>query len=331
MNYRSSTSPIEDIAKITYEGQEEWRRMYQSGYEGYFNSLMKIEDNVHRDIVIEHNQATMHSLARQLKEDSFDKAWILSSQRLADEKSFVRTILGLESPVLANGEYRAGNEIVTGTWKKGMEIPVHGHAQGFMHEEMIYGKMLVSYYRRMYGTRLVRQVKAEVLEGNQIINTAYNTPDGTGDYNAIIHKFKALDDSLTLHHFPSHTRDARGVTFDVEWFEDAYHLAGVEMQQISTRDGMGLRRGDVIAVRSENASEYGDHYIIAHGHNEMRNVGLRPKVSIITAKNGHNKILNGKEYMNGAILLKLPEALRQSFLTFHDIRFEGDRIVLPKI
>ena len=132
----ASINPVADLVKVTYPGQDPARRQYREGYEHYMNIMPVLEDNdpdlPHK---IDYARNIVQSLASSLKQH----IWINANK----PKEFDRTIIAIEPRTIE----KEGAELVVARWGKGFSSPVHGHATGYMHEEILYGKMLVNTYR----------------------------------------------------------------------------------------------------------------------------------------------------------------------------------------
>ena len=330
---KASKTPIEDIAKITYPGQDPDRRRYRKGYENYFEKFPVLDPNdplLNRNV--DETKRIMQHLAGQISKES----WLVNEQ--PKENGFIRTILGLESPKLKMvtnpvlGDipegYEEGTEIVLAKWGDGHTSPVHGHAIGYLHEEILYGKMRVNTYRRMSeDSLLVRLVGTEIVTKGTFASSYTKPGNSSSKRPALIHNFTSLGYSATLHYLPEHTRDGRDNTFIPEFFEDHYQLMLSDVTRISAKEGMYLQKGDVALVRSANVPEYGDHYIVVTGPPISKPHGMR--VQDVAFSTPYNWMLNQFDPHQGLTLLKLNEQAKKAFHEFHGISVENNEVKFP--
>lgn len=311
----SSNNPLDDINQIAYAGQPLDRRMYHSGYERFFEAMPVLNDEDEFLIgKIRMSKTVMQHLVNQLRSDQ----WTYSLPPV--DNGFNRTILGIESPIVTGGNIKEGSEIVLARWGDGHTSPVHGHAAGYLHEELLFGKMRVNTYKIVDAKRrIVRPWRTEVFLKPGTIASIY-TPQDQTIRTALVHNFTSIGYSGTLHYLPEHTRDGRDNKFEVEYFGLDARLNPDEFTQITAQQGLELKIGDVALVRSENVAEYGDHYIIITGRPVLKEHGLRPTDVAIHAPNWiPHGILNQFDPIMGLTLLKMSEAAKAEFHKFHGI------------
>lgn len=335
-NYlKSSPNPLDDINAIAYDGQPLENRLYKQGFEEYFNLLPELKDeDPFLDIKLGHSKAILGALADELK----GNAWTKSMQPLPGK--FNRTILAIEEPSyeIKNtgagfrlGNTKEGKEIVLARWGDGMTSPVHGHADGLLYEQLIFGKMRVNTYRITdHANRIARPVETTIYSGFQSIAQSY-TLQQRYNRSALVHNFTSLGYSASLHFVPEHTRDGRDNGFGVEYFDREHQFApSSSFTQLTAQQGIEqLRLGDVALVRSENVPDYGDHFIVITGKSVLKEHGLRPQEVAIHAPYAA-RILNHYEPVMGLTLLKLSPVLTKQFHAFHDIVVKGDSVKFPK-
>lgn len=308
----ASKTPLEDIARLSYPGQDPRRKQYRHGYEGYLD-YMPILNDTNPSLVqdIETTKYVMGKVATRLKESS----WI--NEDLPGQGQFFRTILAIAES--KDGEQ--GTELVLAQWGDGMTSPVHGHAAGYLHEDILYGKMLVNtYFMTSETSDTVRTAKTEIVT-NGIFASSYTKKEGQHfARQALIHNFKSIGNSASLHYLPEHTRDGRDNKFNVEYFEDEVILYPGNLTRITAREGMFARPGDVLLVRSNNVPDYGDHFIAITGHPVMKEHGLRPQDHSIQAS--PNITFNPFDNYPGEqfVLLKLSDKTAKQFIDFHQIQ-----------
>lgn len=333
---KASRNPLDDINAVAYKGQSLQNRMYKSGYEKHFELLPVLEDD---DQLLElkkiQTAATMNDLAKWIALDP----WTATLSPLAG--GFNRTILAIEQrpivwqqiageeyePVLAEKE---GSEIVLARWGDGFSSPVHGHADGYLYEQLIFGKMRVNTYRVTDPVkRIARPVETKIYTGFENIASQYTPHQGIAR-GALVHNFTSIGYSASLHFVPEHTRDGRDNKFTVDRFETySYRFSSSEFTQLTAQQGIEqLRIGDVALVRSENVPEYGDHYIVITGKPVLKEHGLRPQDVAIHAPHAAS-ILDKYEPVMGLTLLKLSDRAARLFHVFHGIVVDGDNVIFP--
>lgn len=311
---KSSLNPLDDIESIAYPGQPFDRRMYKSGYEDYFESFPELNPSDKLlDTKIEYSKAVMQLIATAINKDH----WRHALQPLPG--GFNRTIIGMESPIVQpDGQLKEGTEVVMARWGDGHTSPVHGHAAGYLHEELLFGKMRVNTYRIVDAkNRIVKPVRTDIYDKPGTIASLY-TPPGNDVRSALVHNFTSIGFSGTLHYLPEHTRDGRDNQYEVEYFEKIF-LMPSHLTQLTAQQGLKqLRIGDVALVRSENVPEYGNHFIVITGKPIIKEHGLRPQDFAIHAPYG-GAIINNFSPIMGLTLLKLNDDAATAFRSFHGI------------
>lgn len=323
---KASANPQLDIQKISYEGQPDNRKQYKEGYEGYLNQMPELSDD---DEFLDEKVRTSQNVMIKLGNELRCQSWI--EETMPDKGEFNRTILALESPVITKrGKLKEGKELVLAQWGDGFASPVHGHATGLLHEDIIMGKMLVNTYRmKSAKSNVVRPVRSDIVESG-VFASAYtkNNPKNAFKRQTLIHNFKSIGQSASLHYLPEHTRDGRDNGFVVERFDDVFHPTTKDVIRIASHQAMYARKGDVILVRSTNVPEYGDHYIVITGHPIVKPHGLRPQEVAIAAPT--NTLLDRYEPIMGLTLLKLDERATKAFHAFHNIKMVGGEVIFPQ-
>lgn len=327
-NLKASETPVSDLLKIAYEGQDPKMRQYRSGYEEYFNNLPILNsDDELLDQKIGMTSSVIHSLAKRLQK----AGWVKQSP--PGEKEFDRTIIGMESPeVNYIGRKpiveKEGAELIVARWGNNHSSPVHGHAPGYLHEEIIFGKMRVNSYRIINKENPIVRPVETIIATEGTFASLFSKPGKYFKREVFVHNFTSIGFSATMHLVPEHTRDGRDNRFKVEYFDHKFHMKMDDVKQISAHDGMYLRKGDVVLVRSASVPEYGDHYIVITGPSIMKEHGMRPQERAIYAPDG-SCLLDLFEPVNGLTLLKLGEKAKAAFHEFHDINIKDGEVVFP--
>lgn len=323
---KASNHPLEDIERVSYKGQDPLRRQFRPGFDWAMNRMPVLSgDDIFLDSAIQYAGSVMKELARRLTIED----WVINKKMAPD--TFERTIIGIEAPYIADEGTKEGAEIVVAQWGKGFSSPVHGHAAGYLHEEVLTGKVRVNTYRMINpDDAVVRPVRTDIV-GTGTFASIYTPSNPRNRYarQTLIHNFIALETTSTLHFLPEHTRDGRDNRFEVEYFEDVHHLSPTELTPYSAQDAFYSRKGDVYLVRSSNVPEYGDHYIVITGAPVMKEHGLRPQDIAIQAPHASSLLSHYNDAYRGLLLLKLNKETAKRFHEFHGITFQADNVVFP--
>jgi len=317
------------LTSLNNPDQDPAMRLYRRGYEGYFNRIPVLDpDDPLLDINVSLTVGVMDALRERIASDG----WAVG--RKLGPENFARTILGLESPRLnETGQLVEGTEVLVAHWGTGFTSPVHGHAPGFEYEALINGSILVNTYRMTSTERKsVRLVSSEINDKPGRFISWYQDPRKRYAFprSLMIHNFTALEPTTSLHYLTEHTRDGRDNSFEVEYFEDR-HVFDVDL--ISAQEGLALKKGEVVLVRSANVSEYGDHFIVITGHPVMKPHGLRPQDRAFIAPHAKRFIDMYEENPRrpkGLTLLKLNDEGRRAFHEFHGITMVNGEVVFPE-
>lgn len=328
----ASKTPVQDIDRIAYSGQDPKRRMYRAGYENYFNEMPFLDPS---DVWLKTKVELSRNIFKELALKLQTAEWV--KENPLGEYGFDRTILALEKPEIGctgtpHGEYvkHEGAEFVVARWGDGHTSPVHGHAAGYGHEEILFGKMRINTYRLMPsgGVRPVRTFIAE--QGTFVSEYTKRDPNARYPRQELIHNFTSIGFSASLHFLSEHTRDGRDNTFPVEHFTDWHDITEANTEEIDSKEGMYQPKGTVLLVRSENVPEYGDHYIVITGMPVMKPHGLRPRDIAIQGSAKMSGLLDKFEKRMGVTLLKLDDDMRRNFFLFHGIEKSKDgEIIFP--
>lgn len=322
---RSSDNPEAAIAKIAYPGQPLERRMYKHGYENYFDSLPKLADS---DENLSHNISVTKEVMKYLAE-ALKKDISLGGFAAPGYEEFHRTIIALEEPTQISDElYREGAELVVAQWGLGHTSPIHGHSTGYMHEEILSGRMRVNTYRIVDELHKIVRFAETTIQEEGVFVQQYAPTNTTDMYKrqTLVHNFTAVEPSVSLHYLPEHTRDGRDNTFTLEEFRA---IRQDEVARIDSKQGLYTRIGEVVLVRSTNVPEYGDHFIVITGHPVMKKHGFRPQDRVIAASGAHSELLSNNPLTMGLTLLKLNIDTAKEFLEFHGITVEDDIVIFP--
>lgn len=333
LNHQLSSRPETDLRDLLIlRGPNDPESDYRPGYGYYMDCLpVLIPDHPFLEGKIGLTKYLMETLAKDIHAN--DAAWLEVEMKLPGE--FSRTMLALEAPDRdqAGTITKQNAEIILAHWGMGYSSPVHGHAPGYMHEAIMYGKMRVNTYRMIDpSSNVVRPLRTEIVgPGTFVSQYAAPNPSHVFPRQNLIHNFTALTAAASLHYLPEHTRDGKDNGFKVEFFEDVHHLEYGDVFPINAQEGMYLQKGDVVLVRSSNVPDYGDHYIVITGHPVSKEHGMRPQDIAIQAPGALATILLNtySETRPELTLLKLGPHKTKQFHAFHGISISNGNVTFP--
>lgn len=319
LHLKATEKPLEAIQKVMWSNQPQHLRMYQTGYEKHFNHLPVItheESSEELNAKIIDTQKVMRALSR----DILEEGWALREMQPSNN-GFNRTIIAMEEPTKGENEFIPGAQIVITRWGNGHTSPVHGHSAGYMHEEILSGKMQVNTYKIVDAENKVVIPQKTVIVEKGVFVSDYAYPKEGDKRQTLIHNFTSIGNSVSMHYLPEYTRDGRDNTYNVLHFSDVEK--NIEVERITSQDGMYLQPGNVVLVRSTNVPEYGDHYIVVTGPPIVKQHGLRVQDVSIIASPKDSEFLDTFEVKTGLILLKLKPESAKNFRDFHGIKLNG--------
>lgn len=303
-NLQASKTPLEAIEAVSYPGQEAHMKMYRSGYEKYFNEMPVLvspflEDRVKYAGFIAGNLGKVLRLAPWVSQDNFPGRF-----------GFNRTILAIEDKV--NG--KEGAEFIVARWGDGRTSPIHGHAAGYLYENLIFGKLRVNTYR-ITETGAVRIVRTDIISEPGEFAAIFTKAgvDEHGRRTTLVHNFTSIGNSATLHFVPEHTRDGRDNRYELE----SFNVEAKDVFQVDPRV-IDMQVGDVFAVSSSNVTDLEEHFIIITGPKVQKPWGLRHQDIAFYAPQ-LKELLYEADPTNGVKLLKLRPTAAKAFINFHNL------------
>lgn len=327
---KASKTPVDDINKIAYPGQAPKMRQYRSGYEDMFNQMPILDpDDPDTDAKVELTNHIMQEIGHKLVDDEWVE-WEL----VPSPGEFNRTILALVPPIKLPhidgipDMYKAGTQIIVARWGDGRQSPVHGHAPGYIHEEILFGKIRVDTYRLTERDDIVRPLQRQLV-GKGTFVSLFDKQDPNSKFyrQTLIHNYTSVGNAASLHYLPEYTRDGRDNVFKVEYFDQANDLLPIDVDRITAEEALHSAIGDVILVRSKNVPYMGEHYIIITGPPIEKDHGFRPQDHAIPAD--HNTLLKSFSQDEELVLLKLKDYAAWVFLHFHDITLRDGQVIFP--
>lgn len=330
--YKPSKTPVKHIAKIAYKGQNPDRMRFKD-YQDYMANLPILDNDSPR-----FGMTMTNHVMRLLTNDLLTDTELMTLP--VEDTKFKRTIIAIEPPTITQMmEHGAAwvdvvdkenAELVVAHWGDGFTSPIHGHSTGFLYERVLTGKMLVYNYRIVnLKDKIVRNHSMQTAKPGVFVSeyTPHNE-DNMHDRQTLVHNFKAIGRSNTLHFLPEHTRDGRDNRFKLETWNE---LDGFDVRSVTAAHvNIGAKIGDIFLVRSHNVPEYGDHFIVITGPLVNKTHGRRRQDVQINASENDTKVLNAFLPKKGVTILELDAKSRESFLEFHDITVEDNKVILPK-
>lgn len=193
-----------DLELLSYPGQNPLLRHFITGWEDILLTFPSFH-GLNKPSEIDQAVKDYQRLIRALKKI------ILTDDRLdyiAENNTFRRTTIAMESPCIENDKWVGGLEIVIGQWGVGFHVPPHDHITGFMHEEIIEGTMKYQVYEEVEPGKI--KMLSDVTMGPGIIGSKYYRKEDN-----FIHSFTILEPTTTIHVLPGRPRDGKGKQFTV--------------------------------------------------------------------------------------------------------------------
>jgi hypothetical protein len=246
-----SRTPMADLQELSFEGQHPNRRGYKEGYERYLEAIPRLIDN---DPSLANKLATARKVFNLLFDDLKQAEWFDAIP--LEDGDFTRVFLAMEPRELnESGEPIPTTELLVTRWSKGMQVPPHSHAAGFMHESMIRGQFVETEYR-LVDDGLLRPIHTVVFNSGDTISDVYTKPQPGMNFPALIHSVDVTEESLALHLVPDHPRDGRGnMRYEVQHFATWYNLTPADLYKVR-RSTDEPKVGDVYLVKDLMVAPY---------------------------------------------------------------------------
>lgn len=321
---KASDTPIMDLHELAIQNDNPKISHYRQGYESIFND-MPIIGPITSDFEISDMSRNMAYLTDKLSKQD----WVKNNTPI--KNNVVRTVIAMEKPVCNGITLQDGAELLVINWKPGFSTPAHGHARGYMHERLIFGKLKQRTYRIVdVEKRIVRPVNLELFcNTNDVIDAGYNSDNGT-EHGAFVHDFTILEPTATLNLVPNHPKDTKGNVFTIEEF--AFKHINFQLEKlipISLNATLHLPPGEVILVHSNTTKDIGDHFYIITDAPREKKAGLRPVGRPIQANADFSKLLDTVESQGDDVrILRLMPEVRDWFLEWHGIQIQKT-IIFP--
>lgn len=185
---------------------------YAAGFEDLFATLPKLDPRIEDPEALAMTVQGMDRIAERVRQRLAGGE--LEMPRVGDGQ-FGRTFLGMESTTrVVDGFLTGGTNVVLGHWGKGFATPIHGHAPGYISEDLILGALTISEYEITGdpSDRLVVLKRATRPSPGRYVSL-FDVDRGQEVFSSLIHAIEASEFSITLHYLPDSPRNARGSRF----------------------------------------------------------------------------------------------------------------------
>lgn len=209
------------LEKLAFPNQPPHQRLWQPGFEHYMERMPVIDASEPRQ---DEEVARTRELMDQISLEVAARVGELRIPRIG-KGEFGRLILGIEEPKGIDPETKKpipGTEFVLAIWGEGFTSPVHGHAPGYIHEQLVRGAFDVRLYNQIPGgtedERLVVLDRELRVETPQIFYSEYVPQNLRQRVRfALIHNFTATTPegdpehpTLSTHYLPEHVLNGNG-------------------------------------------------------------------------------------------------------------------------
>lgn len=169
-------------------------RLYQTGYEAYFNFMpvLKPGPSFKKDLFYSKN---LLDAVRQLVAQS---KWIEENFPQEDQRD--RITIAIEH--ISDYDW-AGAQIVIGRWGAKYKSAIHGHGAGLTYEAVISGKLINRSFR-LVSYNKVELIDEKVLGPGDVIVADYSTAPGLNNF---IHELVMIEPSTTIHYLAEYKRN----------------------------------------------------------------------------------------------------------------------------
>ncbi|PIP65047.1 hypothetical protein COW95_04070 [Candidatus Peregrinibacteria bacterium CG22_combo_CG10-13_8_21_14_all_49_11] len=209
------------LEQLAFPNQPPHQRQWQPGFSHYMEKMPVIDaSQLQQDEEVARTRELMDLMSQEV-------AARIDELRLPTigKGEFGRLILGIEEPTGVNldtGKPIPGTEYVLAIWGEGFTSPVHGHAPGYIHEQLVRGAFDVRLYDQIPGgtddDRLVVLTKKLRVATPQIFYSEYVPEDLRQRTRfALIHNFTATTPegdahhpTLSTHYLPEHVLNGNG-------------------------------------------------------------------------------------------------------------------------
>ncbi len=220
---KHASEPEQLLEKLAFENQPPSHRVWQPGFEHYLEKMPVIDASASPE-----SQEEAVALTRELMDQiSLEVADRVNELNIPEVKAgeFGRVILGIEEPKGMNtetGKPIPGTEFVLAVWGEGFTSPVHGHAPGYIHEQLVRGGFDVFLYKEVEGgtedDRLVIPHTTLKVDTPQIFYSEFVQADISKRARyALVHNFTATakeenadHPTLSTHYLPEHVLNGNG-------------------------------------------------------------------------------------------------------------------------
>ncbi|MCO6429501.1 MAG: hypothetical protein J5J00_01480 [Deltaproteobacteria bacterium] len=331
-----AADPRATLEKLAMPHQPPIKRMFRDGFMDLMEKMPRIDaSQADQTLQVELTRKVLEEMRERVL-SKFDELNIPN----IPNGEFGRIILAVEEPKqLPNGELVPGTEIVLALWGKGFSSPVHGHAPGYIHEDLIKGAFDVHLYKPSgeQGSREAVYQRTIAQRTPGIFYSEYIQDIGQEMRSALVHNFMAVEQTVSMHYLPEHVRDSSKNGFKVVNTPDSgkppsyihtlpyrpgFNIGDDDVRRVSGEEVLKTHQvGDVYLARSQNVAYLGDHYVVITGGLIQKPHGVRPQDVVLQVPRGVATPLDAFENIlkDPVVLMKLSDKARHSFYEHHEI------------
>lgn len=331
-----SRHPEEVIEKLAMAHQPPIRRMVRRGFEHHMAKMPVIDASAEEQ---DREVALTQQALMEMSADVRKNLHKLNIPEIADGQ-FGRIILAVEDPKERDGILIPGTEIVLALWGTGFTSPVHGHAPGYIHEDLLDGGFDVHLYRQMGPDEARTAVYEKSIPKTDpgIFYTEFVRDVGQARRSALVHNFRARMPSKSLHYLPEHVRDGDSNRFKVvnrpesgalpsyietKAYNPGFKIEKSDVKRVTKEEVMqGFKVGDVYLVRSENVAFIGDHYVLITGGLIEKPHGVRPGDITFQIPENEPTPLDEHDISETLVAYKLSDDARRRFYEHQNVEAE---------
>lgn len=330
-----SRDPESAIERLSEPGSDPIKRMWRPGFDHLMSEMPVIDPRQEDQSLQVAMTAEVLSRMAALVEERLPH---LNLPHIGDGQ-FGRVILAIEEPKEVGGKLVPGTEIVLAIWGKGFASPVHGHAAGYLHEQLIQGAFDVHLFRGIGESSSRLAVYDRTIQQTEpgIFYSEFKRERGQEKRSEVIHNFVARQLTYSLHYLPEHVRNGVENMFSVvntpesgalpAWTQTLPYRPGFEVtaDEVTRATPASLAKnlevGDTFLVRSKSVPFLGPHFaVITSTEFVEKPHGLRPQDVSIPLPHTLATPLDNFGVQDTLVLLKLNDAARDRLHEHYGIR-----------
>ncbi len=328
-----SADPERALEKLAMAHQPPIRRMYRPGFDDLMREMPAIDA---RSADQSEQVAETVAVLERMRERVMANIGALNIPDIPPGE-FGRIILAVEEPKEEGNILIPGTEVVLALWGEGFTSPVHGHAPGYIHEDLLGGAFDVHLYKETGDPRDRKAVYQRTVAQTEpgIFYREYVQDHGQEKRSALIHNFRARRQSISMHYLPEHVRDGNANRFRVvnnaesapvpsyikqAEFRPGLKLAESDVRRVTKEEVLKeFKVGDVYLVRSENVAFLGPHFVVITGGMVEKPHGKRPQDLTFLVPDGEKTPLDNYDWTESLVVLKLEESAKKAFYEHYEL------------